>query len=78
MDNASEEETNALEKHVIFFLNDKLQVDIKPDDLSVCHTMHVSPRQPDNVIVNFTNRKKYLKESKAVKRYKHLSEREVN
>ena len=48
--NAPEEVTSAFEKNVIYF-NDKLQVVIKPDDISVCHTMRVSPRQPDNVIV---------------------------
>ena len=58
MENASQEETNALEKHVILFLNDKLQVDIKPEDISVCHAMRASPRQPDNVIVKFINLKK--------------------
>ena len=58
MDNAPQEETNALKKRVIFFLNDKLQVVINQDEISVCHAMRASPRQPDNVIVKFTNPKK--------------------
>ena len=80
MDNAPQEETNALEKHVILFLNDKLQVYIKPEDISMWHAMRASPRQPDNVIVKFINKKKDndLKESKAAERYKHLSERALN
>ena len=80
MERSPQEETNAFEKHVIFFLNDKLQVDIKPDDISVCHAMRASPRQPDNVIVKFTNRRKDNdpKQSKAVKRDKHLYERVPN
>ena len=70
MDNAPQEETNALEKHVIFFLNDKLQVDIKPEDISVCHAMRASPRQPDNVIVKFINRKKKIMILKKAKQLK--------
>ena len=70
MDNAPQEETNALEKHVIFFLNDKLQVDIKPEDISVCHAMRTSSRQPDNVIVKFTNRKKKIMILKKAKQLK--------
>ena len=63
-------------RNMRFFLNDKLQVDIKPDDISVCHTMRASRRQPGNVIVKFTSliKDNDLKEGKAVKRYKHLSE----
>ena len=58
MDNASEEETNTLEKYVTSFLNNRLQVDIKPDNISVCHTMRASPQQPENVIVKLTTSKK--------------------
>ena len=58
MGNVSEEETSTLEKHAIFFIINRLQVNIKPGDISVCHTMLASTRQPENVIVTFANRKK--------------------
>ena len=67
MDNPSQEETNALEKHVTFFMTSyKLTLSLitsvchakrasprQPDNISVCHTMRASHRQPDNISVSY-------------------------
>ena len=80
MDNAPQEETNALEKHVIFSWMTSYKLTLN-QRTSVCvmqcvhHLVNLI-----TLLLNIQKKRKDndLKESKAVKRHKHLSERAPN
>ena len=60
-----------LERQVIGFLNNKLELNIKPADINACHTMKNKQREkPDYIIIRYINRKnkvEVLKQSKKLK-----------
>ena len=69
--NAPEEELQNLEHQVIGFLNNKLELNIKPADINACHTIKNKQREkPDNIIIRFISRKnkvEVLKRSRKLK-----------
>ena len=69
--NAPEEELQNLEHQVIGFLNNKLELSIKPADINACHTIKNKQREkPDNIIIRFISRKnkvEVLKQSRKLK-----------
>ena len=55
--NAPEELQN-WEHQVIGFLNNKLELKIKPSDINACHTITNKQRlKPDNIIIRFISQK---------------------